>query len=91
MNACFIPVIYFFYPESKKSSLEAIDLIFAKGYSENMRYVKASKEMPFLSEREVEDLASIMVLLIRIRRRKSGVRMRRGSRVRRRVPPPTRR
>jgi hypothetical protein len=29
MNACFIPVIYFLYPETKKRFPEEIDLIFA--------------------------------------------------------------
>ncbi|KAK6585709.1 hypothetical protein PZA11_002436 [Diplocarpon coronariae] len=56
-NACFIPVIYIFYPETKKRSLEEIDLIFAKGYLENISYVKASYEMPFLTDREVEQMA----------------------------------
>ncbi|PBP15736.1 hexose carrier protein [Diplocarpon rosae] len=56
-NACFIPVIYLFYPETRKRSLEEIDLIFAKGYLENMSYVKASYEMPFLTDREVEQMA----------------------------------
>lgn len=57
MNFLFIPFIYFFYPETKKRSLEEIDLIFAKGYLENMSYVKASYELPFLTDREVEDMA----------------------------------
>lgn len=57
VNACFIPVIYWFYPETKKRSLEEIDLIFAKGYLENISYVKASFDMPFLSDREVEAMA----------------------------------
>ncbi|KAK2630083.1 hypothetical protein QTJ16_000903 [Diplocarpon rosae] len=56
-NACFIPVIYLFYPETRKRSLEEIDLIFAKGYLENMSYVKASFEMPFLTDREIEQMA----------------------------------
>ncbi|KAI9646332.1 hypothetical protein NHQ30_005776 [Ciborinia camelliae] len=57
VNACFIPVIYFFYPETKRRSLEEIDIIFAKGFSENMSYVKASKELPFLTPVEVEQMA----------------------------------
>jgi len=57
VNACFLPIIYIFYPETKKRSLEEIDLIFAKGYLENISYVKASFDMPFLSDREVEAMA----------------------------------
>jgi hypothetical protein len=57
VNACFLPIIYFFYPETKKRSLEEIDLIFAKGYLENISYVKASFDMPFLTDREVEAMA----------------------------------
>ena len=54
LNASFIPVIYFFYPETANRSLEEIDLIFAKGFVENMSYVKAAKELPKLSDEEVE-------------------------------------
>ena len=57
VNACFLPIIYFFYPETKKRSLEEIDLIFAKGYLEKISYVKASFDMPFLTDREVEAMA----------------------------------
>jgi hypothetical protein len=57
VNACFIPIIYIFYPETKKRSLEEIDLIFAKGYMENISYVKASFDMPFLTDREIEAMA----------------------------------
>jgi hypothetical protein len=45
INACFLPFIYIFYPETKQRSLEEIDLIFAKGHLENMSYVKAAKQM----------------------------------------------
>ncbi|PSN60154.1 hypothetical protein BS50DRAFT_506960 [Corynespora cassiicola Philippines] len=55
INAGFFPFIYFFYPETKKRSLEEIDLIFAKGYIENMSYIRAAKELPFLNDREIED------------------------------------
>lgn len=57
INACFYPIIYFFYPETKKRSLEEIDIIFAKGYLENMSYVRASKELPYLDDRGVEEMA----------------------------------
>ncbi|KAH7134584.1 general substrate transporter [Dactylonectria estremocensis] len=53
-NACFFPIIYFFYPETANRSLEEIDIIFAKGFVENISYVKAAKNLPFLSQAEVE-------------------------------------
>ncbi|KAL9058952.1 MAG: hypothetical protein Q9162_001510 [Coniocarpon cinnabarinum] len=56
VNACFLPVIYFFYPETKRRSLEEIDIIFAKGYVEN-NYIKAAKDLPYLSDEEVEKMA----------------------------------
>lgn len=58
VNACFIPFIYFFYPETSHRSLEEIDLIFAKGYHENISYVKASKELPRLTVQDMEALAT---------------------------------
>ncbi|KAJ5650932.1 hexose carrier protein [Penicillium longicatenatum] len=57
INACFFPVIYFFYPETAGRSLEEIDVIFAKGYSENISYVRAAKELPFLSNEDIERAA----------------------------------
>lgn len=48
---------YIWYPETRKRSLEEIDIIFAKGYCENMSYVKAAKELPLLSSEEVEQMA----------------------------------
>lgn len=53
-NAIFIPFIWFFYPETSGRSLEEIDLIFAKGYLEDMNYVRAAKELPSLTDEEVE-------------------------------------
>ena len=57
MNACFLPIIYFFYPETARRSLEEIDLIFAKGFSENISYVRAANELPYLSDEDIERVA----------------------------------
>ncbi|KAI8966277.1 general substrate transporter [Daldinia sp. FL1419] len=57
VNACFLPIIWFFYPETAKRSLEEIDIIFAKGFVENKSYVKAAEELPLLSPEEVEQEA----------------------------------
>ncbi|KAI5926489.1 general substrate transporter [Camillea tinctor] len=57
VNACFLPIIYFFYPETARRSLEEIDIIFAKGFVENKSYVAAAKELPLLSDEEVEQEA----------------------------------
>ncbi len=54
VNACFLPIIYFFYPETARRSLEEIDLIFAKGHLERISYVKAAKELPYLTDEEIE-------------------------------------
>lgn len=72
VNASFIPVIYFTYPETKRRSLEEIDIIFAKGWMDGRKvdgrekgmgmgglwrgdaYVRAARELPFLSDEEVE-------------------------------------
>ena len=54
VNACFLPLIYFTYPETAKRSLEEIDIIFAKGYCENMSYVRAAKELEFLNDEQID-------------------------------------
>jgi hypothetical protein len=54
VNACFFPIIYIFYPETKDRSLEEIDIIFAKGFIEKMTYVNAAKQLPFLSTAEID-------------------------------------
>lgn len=53
LNASFFPIIFWLYPETSGRSLEEIDLIFAKGYLENMSYVKAAKELPMMEESEI--------------------------------------
>lgn len=57
VNACFFPVIYFYYPETARRSLEEIDLIFAKGYTEKMSYVSAAKQLPHLNAEEIREMA----------------------------------
>lgn len=54
VNACFLPVIYFTYPETAKRSLEEIDIIFAKGYCENISYVRAATELEFLTDEGID-------------------------------------
>lgn len=54
VNACFLPVIYFTYPETARRSLEEIDIIFAKGYCENMGYVRAAAELEFLTDEGID-------------------------------------
>ena len=56
VNACFLPIIWVFYPETKRRSLEEIDIIFAKGYMEG-NYIKAARDLPYLSDEEVEKAA----------------------------------
>lgn len=46
-------MIYLFYPETAGRTLEEIDVIFAKGFSEKKSYVQAAKELPHLDEAEV--------------------------------------
>lgn len=54
VNACFLPLIYFTYPETAKRSLEEIDIIFAKGYCESIGYVRAAEELPFLTDEDID-------------------------------------
>ncbi|KAL1849106.1 hypothetical protein Daus18300_013393 [Diaporthe australafricana] len=57
LNALFLPVLYFFYPETSGRSLEEIDLIFAKGYDEKISYVTAAKKLPHLTLAETAEMA----------------------------------
>ncbi|RAK94896.1 putative MFS monosaccharide transporter [Aspergillus ibericus CBS 121593] len=57
LNGLFIPFIWLFYPETANRSLEEIDIIFAKGYTENISYVKAAADLPKLTDDEVEQRA----------------------------------
>ncbi|KAH9887458.1 general substrate transporter [Xylariomycetidae sp. FL2044] len=57
VNACFLPIIWFFYPETARRSLEEIDIIFAKGHVEKKSYVRAAQELPLLTAEQVEQEA----------------------------------
>ncbi|KAG9240271.1 general substrate transporter [Calycina marina] len=57
INFCFVPFLWFYYPETARRSLEEIDIIFAKGYVENISYVKAAKELPLLTTEQIEEHA----------------------------------
>ncbi|KAL8948751.1 MAG: hypothetical protein Q9222_005090 [Ikaeria aurantiellina] len=72
VNACFLPIIYIFYPETKMRSLEEIDIIFAaayvrgqgKGWRERQReYVRGAREMGYLSDWEIEREARVWGLV----------------------------
>ncbi|MCJ1465386.1 hypothetical protein MMC07_004004 [Pseudocyphellaria aurata] len=57
VNACFIPVIYLLYPETRRRSLEEIDIIFGKGYRENISYVRAARELEWLRDEDIDRVA----------------------------------
>ncbi|RCK64838.1 Sugar transporter STL1 [Candida viswanathii] len=57
MNFLFVPVIFFFYPETAGRSLEEIDVIFAKAYVEKRQPWRVAATMPKLSLQEVDDEA----------------------------------
>ncbi|KAL8284081.1 hypothetical protein RQP46_005194 [Phenoliferia psychrophenolica] len=57
VNACFIPIIYVWYPETAGRSLEEIDIIFAVAYVEKRSYVAVAAEMPSLTAAQIESEA----------------------------------
>ncbi|KAI5957008.1 hypothetical protein KGF54_000627 [Candida jiufengensis] len=57
MNFAFVPVIFFFYVETKGRSLEEIDIIFAKAYVEKRQPWRVAATMPKLSLQEIDDQA----------------------------------
>lgn len=59
MNGVIIfPVVYFFFPETKKYSLEELDIIFAKAHTERRNPVAVSQEgdIPPAGSREAEQI-----------------------------------
>jgi sugar porter (SP) family MFS transporter len=55
VNYLWIPVIYWYYPETAGRSLEEIDIIFAKAHVEKIQPWRAAVALPKLSYKEVED------------------------------------
>jgi len=56
-NASFIPVIYFFYPETAGRSLEELDIVFAKAHAERRTPVHVARTMPKMDDAQVERAA----------------------------------
>lgn len=55
MNYLFIPVIFFFYPETAGRSLEEIDILFAKAHVDGRQPWRVAATMPRLTLKEIED------------------------------------
>lgn len=58
MNYLFIPVIFFFYPETAGRTLEEIDIIFAKAHVDGRQPWRVAATMPKLTLKEIEDQAT---------------------------------
>ena len=54
MNFLFVPIIFFFYPETAGRSLEEIDIIFAKAHADGCQAWKVAATLPKLSFEEIE-------------------------------------
>lgn len=55
LNYLFIPVIFFFYPETAGRTLEEIDIIFAKAHTDGSQPWRVAAKMPKLLVREIEE------------------------------------
>lgn len=55
MNFLFVPVIFFFYPETAGRTLEEIDIIYAKAYVEGRQAWRVAATMPKLTIRDIEE------------------------------------
>jgi len=53
VNMSWLPVIFFFYPETAGRSLEEIDIIFARAHEENKQPWIVAYQMPKLSDDEI--------------------------------------
>ena len=55
MNYLYIPIIFFFYPETAGRSLEEIDIIFAKAHEDGTQPWRVANNLPKLSLQEIGD------------------------------------
>lgn len=55
MNYLFVPIIFFFYPETAGRSLEEIDIIFAKAHADGRQPWRVAATLPKLSYKEIEE------------------------------------
>ncbi|EGV63627.1 sugar transporter-like protein [Yamadazyma tenuis] len=55
MNFAFVPIIFFFYPETAGRQLEEIDIIFAKAYVDKRQPWRVAATLPKLSLTEIEE------------------------------------
>lgn len=55
LNYLFIPVIFFFYPETAGRTLEEIDIIFAKAHVDGRQPWRVAATLPKLSLKEIEE------------------------------------
>ena len=54
MNFVWLPIIFFFYPETAGRQLEEMDIIFAKAHLEHKPAYRVAKHMPKLTADEIE-------------------------------------
>lgn len=62
MNFLYLPIVFFFYPETAGRSLEEIDIIFAKAHVEHTQPWRVANNLPKLSMKEVEDYSNALGL-----------------------------
>lgn len=55
MNYLFIPIIFFYYPETAGRSLEEIDIIFAKAHVDGRQPWRVAATLPKLSLKQIEE------------------------------------
>ncbi|KAH7924025.1 general substrate transporter [Leucogyrophana mollusca] len=61
LNACALPVIYFFFPETAGRSLEDMDVVFALAYNEGVSPVEVSlrKDVPLAGSPEADRILGV--------------------------------